>query len=173
MRKPNKPVEPTSHSAARCDSRLPMKRSQKIMKQQIIKRLLFLVFLALLISVGVSGFPLLQGITLAVGLAASIFVAFKIKSTQELVRFASYAIAGALAFAAWNLLGQPNERWAHRTFIYSLYGAAAALFLLATDLGKPQQTDKQKWIIGSVIYALTTVSIIALKPCFVSRMMEV
>lgn len=139
------------------------------------KRLLLLIFSSCLTTMALSGYRGLQQIAmiLTVGLTGFVVVhLIRSSSPNSVLRWSAYVLAGGIGFAAWNLFTQPNTRWAHRAFIYTIYGASVALFLLATELGKLKRPIRDHWMIAGGIYAATTVSILLLRPCFAERMMS-
>ncbi|MBA3312760.1 MAG: hypothetical protein M3552_23040 [Planctomycetota bacterium] len=144
------------------------------MSDVILARSVFALFVTALVSLALAGHPRLQATVLTITFAASGVIAVgihRLPASHGFARLFGYAIVFCLAFALWNLVGQPNERWAHRTFIYTCYGAAAAIVLLASALDKPQGLSNTDWLVTAGIYLASTITIASIKPCFVERMM--
>lgn len=90
---------------------------------------------------------------------------------EGFARLLAIAVVGTIGFAAWNLLGHPNARWAHRAFIYTTYAAAIAIISLAMVLDIRARSARQAWLIAGGVHLAATASIVLIKMCFVERMM--
>lgn len=145
------------------------------MSETMLRRLSLAVFFSSLGTMGFAGTHLIQISLMTAALLLAALLALGLVRSPDATGFSNtlaWAMVGTLGFAAWNLIGQPNPRWAHRAFIYTTYGGAAAILLLATALDTEARTERQSWFIAGGVYLATTVSIILIKSCFVERMMS-
>ncbi|HWV57183.1 MAG TPA: hypothetical protein VNZ57_06900 [Longimicrobiales bacterium] len=138
-------------------------------------RLLAAAFFASCVTtMALAGDAVAQAVAMAVAMAMALPLAFGLMTSPAATGYSklcAIALLGTIGFASWNLLGQPNPRWAHRAFIYTGYSAAVALILLATVLDTKNRTDKQIWYIAGGVHVAATVSMALVKACFVERMM--
>ena len=88
-----------------------------------------------------------------------------------LISSAMFAAVGLFAFASWNLLGMPEDRWSFRVAIYGFYSAAcaAAACLLSRSTAETAIT-KREWTLCLVLYITCSIWIAASKPWFAQRM---
>lgn len=145
------------------------------MSLDIIRQICFASFVSGMVAMALAGRPTLQAATLLIAFILAVVTVWglrRIPDGSTLGFVLSVAMALTLTIAAWNFLGHPSERWAHRTFIYTVYSAAAAIMLLATVLDQPDEVTRPHWYAIAGIYLAATVSIALLKPCFAQRMLE-
>lgn len=116
-----------------------------------MSRVAFILFATCLAMLAFAGNWSAQAafMVLAVALTATLgFGLLRSPAANGFSRLLTYALAGAVGFAAWNLFAQPNMRWAHRAFIYTAYGAAIAIILLATVLEREDRSQQDSWYIA-------------------------
>ena len=77
-----------------------------------------------------------------------------------------------LAFAAWNLLARPGDRWPYRVVIYTAYSASLQLMTLVAVPTLAAGRVARTALTAGVIYAVASVAIVTLKPWLAKRMMR-